>query len=431
MPAVTSTGHISLVTLDEASRDGHSKRAAPVRNFLLEELADALDDRSGQFRYFFITTSGRVEPYASEDAAARQVSARADALPVRPMEAAEAHAMIADFIDTLLDGELADRLREAHKGGTSSGRFLQALSAYPRARRSWLSYRQRRLESLALEWLQGIGVDPARYGLEQPARSQEQETGLRFAPELEKRLNALRDQVREFGARGEKARIAREALRPDLRLDEIYHSNALRRNRLDRAQTAELIARGTTVGGITLREHLEAINLAKALDRAARLAESDAPITEHAIRELHAQVFASIDDENAGEYRRTDARIVGRDYLPPESVLVPALLREFTEWLEDSAADAVAKAAAAQAKILNIAPFVDGNGRVGRLLSNLILDASGYPPAIVRVEDSKRYYDGLSDADGGDMSGLLALLIDCVETSLGRLTAAVRNEGNV
>ena len=402
-----------------------------MRNFLLEELADALDDRSGQFRYFFIISSGRVEPYAAEDPAALRVSARADALPVHPMEPDEAHAMISDFIDTLLDGELADRLRKAHAGGPSAGRFLQALSAYPRARRSWLSYRQRRLEGLAREWLRGAGVDATRYGLEQPVRSQEQETGLRFAPELEQRLAKLRDRVRAFGALGERAERARALLRPEMRLDEIYNSNALRRNRLDRAQTAELIARGTTVGGITLREHLEAINLGKALDRAARLADSDAPITEHAIRELHAQVFASIDDENAGEYRRTDARIFGRDYLPPESVLVPALLREFTEWLEDSAADPVAKAAAAQAKILNIAPFVDGNGRVGRLLSNLILDASGYPPTIVRVEDSKRYYDGLSEADGGDMSGLLALLIDCVEASLTRLEAAVRDEGNV
>jgi len=418
-------------SLNEASRDGHAKRAAPVRNFLLEELADALDDRSGQFRYFFITSSGRVEPYAAEDSAALRVSARADAMSIHPIEAAEAHTMIADFIDTLLDGELADRLRKALGGGPSSGRFLQALSAYPRARRSWLSYRQRRLESLALEWLRGVGIDPSRFGLESPARSQEQETGLRFAPELEQRLAELRERVRESGAQGEKAERARTVLRPELRLDEIYHSNAIRRNRLDRAQTAELIAHGTTVGGITLREHLEVINLAKALDRAARLAESDAPITEHAIRELHAQLFASIDDENAGEYRRTDARIVGRDYLPPESVLVPALLREFTEWLEESSADPVAKAAAAQAKILNIAPFVDGNGRVGRLLSNLILDANGYPPAIVRVEDRKRYYDGLSEADGGDMSGLLALLIDCVEQSLARLDAAVRGEGDV
>ena len=348
-----------------AGRPGES-RPAIVRNFLLEELADALDDRSGQFRYFFITSSGRVQPYAADDPSCLRISARADAVAVRPISQAEAHTIVSDFIDTLLDGELADRLRSAATGSTSPARFLQTLSAYPRARRSWLSFRQRRLEASAVDWLRDHGLDPGEYGLEQPARTVELATGLRFAPELEPRLAALRERVRAFSSRGEAATMARADLRHEMRLDEIYHSNALRGNRLDRRQTEDLILRNATVGGLTLREHLEAVNLSKALSRAAVLAASDAPLTEHAIRELHAQLFASIDDEQAGEYRRTDARLVGRDYLPPESVLVPALLREFTEWLEESSADPVAKAAAAQAKILNIAPFLLSKKRPAR-----------------------------------------------------------------
>jgi Fic family protein len=402
-----------------------------VRNFLLEELADALDDRSGQFRYFFLASKGHVQPYAAEDPAALRIAARADATGVHPMSHGEAHALTLDFIDTLLDGELADRLRDASTGSTSQARFLQVLSAYPRARRSWLSFRQRRLESLAMEWLREHGIDVSAYGLDEPARSEEEATGLRFDAVLEQRLASLRERLRSFGAKGEAASAARAHLRDEWRIDEIYHSNALRGNRLTREQSEDLVTRGATVGGLTLREHLEAVNLFKALDRAAVMAASDAPLTEHDIRELHAKLFASIDDEQAGEYRRTDARIVGRDYLPPESVLVPALLREFTEWLEESSADPVAKAAAAQAKILNIAPFLDGNGRVGRLLSNLILEASGYPPAIVQVDDRERYYDGLRQADGGDMSGLLSLLIDCIEAALARLEAAVRAAKNV
>ena len=69
-PDTSAGGHVDP-SLNEASRDGRAKRAAPVRNFLLEELADALDDRSGQFRYFFIVSSGRVEPYAADDPAER------------------------------------------------------------------------------------------------------------------------------------------------------------------------------------------------------------------------------------------------------------------------------------------------------------------------------------------------------------------------
>src|SRR4029077_8452271 len=198
-----------------------------------------------------------------------------------------------------------------------------------------------------------------------PARAQEDATGLRFDPSLDERLVRLHERAMRFVSAPGAAK-ARVACRHAMRIDEIYHSNAVRGNRLNRDQTEELLARGTTVGQLTLREHLEAVNLNRALDRAEVLALSPAPLTEHGIRELHALLFASIDEENAGLYRRIDTRLVGRDYLPPESVLVPALLRDFTEWLEETTAAPVARATAAQAKILTISPFLDGNGRVGR-----------------------------------------------------------------
>lgn len=407
-----------------------------MRNFILEELADALDDRSGQFTYFFIILTGKIEPYAAGDSSALRAQVRSDALPIPPISHAEAHALVLDFIETLADGELADRLREASSGSSGQARFLQVLGAYPRARRSWLSFRQRRLESLALEWLRAHDVDVSRFGLDQPARPLEEDIGLRFDASLETRLAAIADRVRSFagssalsrasdGASSLAAAEAFAGCRKALRIDDIYNSNAIRGNRLTLPQTEELLKSGTTVGGLSLREHLEVVNLNRALDRAEVLAASAAPITEHAIRELHERLYAGIDDEAAGTYRRTDARVVGRDYLPPESVLVPALVRELMEWLEDSTADPIAKATAVQAKVLNIAPFSDGNGRVGRLLTNVVLESSGYPPAIVRVEDRRRYYDSLRQADEGNMTELLALVMDCVEQSLSRFEAAV------
>ena len=393
-----------------------------MRNLILEELTDALDDRSGQFRYFFVARSGRVEPYAADDPSAIIVSSRTDAMPILPLSHADAHQIVLDFVATLTDEALAERLREAATGSVPAARFLQLLRAYPRARRSWIAYRQRRLEALALEWLRERGIDLAPLGLDRPARAQEDATGLRFDSQLDARLETLRSRVAGLCDRPQ-SHDAGSACARSMRFDQIYHSNAVRGNRLDRAQTEELIARGATVGGLSLREHLEAVNLDRALDRVEVLARSDAPITEHGIRELHALLFASIDDANAGVYRRVDTRLVGRDYLPPESVLVPALLREFTEWLEETPADPVARATAAQAKITSISPFHDGNGRVGRLLSDLVLRAAGYPVAIVRAQDRALYYDGLRQADTGDMTILLGLMTARVEESLERLEA--------
>jgi fido (protein-threonine AMPylation protein) len=394
-----------------------------VRNFILEELADALDDRSGQFRYFFITSSGRVEPYAADDAGAIGCSARVDALAVRPLSHAQAHQVIRDFIETLADGELAEMLKGA-ASGQSPARFLQVIGAYPRARRSWLSYRQRRLEALALEWLRSHEVDLKRLGLDHVPRPEEEAIGLRFDASLEPKMAELGERGRVFWRRGAAALAATATARGEMHLDEIFHSNAVRGNRLSRSQTEALVLRGETVGGLTLREHLEAVNLHRALNHAEALAKSQAPLTERSIRELHGLLFATIDDENAGAYRRIDTRIVGRDYLPPESVLVPALVREFAEWLDESTAHPIARATAAEAKLQNISPFLDGNGRVARLLSSIILNASGYAPAIVRAEDRERYYDGLRQADAGDLTGLLAITIDGIAASLARLESA-------
>lgn len=395
-----------------------------MRNFLLEELSDALDDRSGQYRYFFLISSGRVEPYAADDPAAASAHARADAAQIHPISHADAHRLILDFIETLADGELADRLRSVASGSGTHGRFLQVLGAYPRARRSWLSFRQRRLAALALDWLRDNGVELGNLGLDRPPRPEEEAVGLSFDESIEPRLARVRERALALAGRVSNRNTAEapvlEEMRRSLRLDEVFHSNALRGNRLTREQTAELLRASATVGGLTLREHLEAVNLNRALEHAELLAESAAPITERAIRELHARLFAGIDDETAGVYRRTDARVVGRDYLPPESALVPALVRECAEWLDETDADPVAKAAAVQAKILNIAPFWDGNGRVGRALTNMVLHASGYPPAIVRVEDQKRYASAMRQADEGNMTELLVLTTERVEDALAR-----------
>lgn len=396
-----------------------------MRNFILEELADALDDRSGQFRYYFILSSSRIEPYAADDPNAISCSSRNDALQIHPLSHSDAHQLVRDFIDTLADGELAQRLSDA-ASGSSPARFLQVLGAYPRARRSWLSYRQRRLEAMALDWLRSQEVNLEKLGLDKAPRAEEEAIGLRFDADLESRMWQLGGRVKAFWRRGAAALAATAAVRTELHIEEIYTSNALRGNRLSREQTEALIARGETFGGLTLHEHLEVVNLHKALHHVEALAKSQAPLTERTIRELHGMLFAAIDDDNAGTYRRIDTRIVGRDYLPPESVLVPALLREFAEWLDESTAHTIAKATAAQAKIQNISPFLDGNGRVGRLLSSMILFGSGYPPAIVRKEDAGRYYDGLREADAGDLSGLLSLTLDCVSDSLSRLEAAVK-----
>ena len=79
--------------------------------------------------------SGRVAPYAADDPQSARVSSRTDAFLIRPLSHEDAHQITMDFIATLADPALAEKLRTATAGSMSTARFLQVLSAYPRARR--------------------------------------------------------------------------------------------------------------------------------------------------------------------------------------------------------------------------------------------------------------------------------------------------------
>ncbi|HID86375.1 MAG TPA: Fic family protein, partial [Anaerolineae bacterium] len=102
-----------------------------------------------------------------------------------------------------------------------------------------------------------------------------------------------------------------------------YHSNAIEGSTLTLAETRLVLLDGLTVGGKSLREHLEAINHKHAIDFVEALAAKAEPITEHDIRQIHALILRTIDDENAGAYRKGQVYITGSTYVPPAAIEVP------------------------------------------------------------------------------------------------------------
>ncbi|MBI4785767.1 MAG: Fic family protein [Chloroflexi bacterium] len=210
-----------------------------------------------------------------------------------------------------------------------------------------------------------------------------------------------------------------------------YHSNAIEGSTITLAETRAILLDGITVNGKPLREHLEVINHSHAIDFVEALAQKDEPLTEMAIRQIHALVLRTIDDENAGSYRRGNVYITGSNFVPPDAVAVPSLMYDFGHWLASDEANRlhpVEFAALAHFRLVDIHPFVDGNGRSGRLLMNLMLMRAGYPPAIVRAEDRVAYYDALEKAHAGDTRDFVGLMAQAVERSLDvYVDAAPRN----
>ena len=184
------------------------------------------------------------------------------------------------------------------------------------------------------------------------------------------------------------------------RVEQVYASNAIEGNRLTLRET-ELVLRGITVSGRSLNEHIEANNLAKAWDQMRSL--SMKPLTESAMLDLHAIVLAGIDPTQAGRFRTEGVRITGSRLIPANPASIPAKVTQaFSSYLEKDDIDLISKSADLHASITRIHPFIDGNGRVARLVQSIALNHAGYWPVLISPDDRGQYYEALEKGDEGD-----------------------------
>src|SRR5215470_10521812 len=173
-----------------------------------------------------------------------------------------------------------------------------------------------------------------------------------------------------------------------------YTSNAIEGNTLTHRETAEVIEHGITVGGKSLREHLEAVDHHEALQWMRGLAAQTTPIGEDTVCELHRRIVARSQPAIAGIYSPHPRRIAGSPVIFPNPLKIPQLMGEFGAWLS-RAPSTPEGAFEVHFRLTAIHPFSDGNGRAARLLMNLMLIRGSYPPVAVRPEDRKPYLDGL------------------------------------
>jgi len=182
-----------------------------------------------------------------------------------------------------------------------------------------------------------------------------------------------------------------------------------------------VVEKGITVEGKSLEEHLEAINHAKTLGFIKTLVgKKREELSQKDILAIHGLVLAKIDDTNAGKYRSIPVRIAGSNVVMPNPAKVPELMSGFEKWLHSANKDHPAKISAdTHYKLVSIHPFVDGNGRVARLLMSLLLMQKGYPPALIRKEDRRRYINSIEKAQlGGKLNDYYELILEAVERSL-------------
>ncbi len=145
-------------------------------------------------------------------------------------------------------------------------------------------------------------------------------------------------------------------------------------------------------------------------------------MTQDVILTIHRLIMTSIlDDFQVGQWRVVPISIRGSNMSPPPARDVPRLMGEWEDWVNGSRGkqyEPVTRAAIAHHGFEAVHPFVDGNGRVGRLLLNLMLMREDYPLALLLKDWRIRYIHGLNEANTGQYSPLVNLVGQAVESCL-------------
>ena len=211
---------------------------------------------------------------------------------------------------------------------------------------------------------------------------------------------------------------ALDSLRAVWDVELTFTSNAIEGNTLTLRETAEVIERGITIGGKPLRDHLEAQDHHAALAWMRGIAAGSDRLEEITVTELHRRIVLRSAPDIAGIYSAHPRRIVGSAAIFPNPAKVPVLMAALGEWLAAAPAS-VDTAFEAHWRLVAIHPFADGNGRTARLLMNLLLIRSGYPPVAVRPDDRLAYLDALEHASvTGDRRAYDLLMLTRLDATL-------------
>ena len=189
---------------------------------------------------------------------------------------------------------------------------------------------------------------------------------------------------------GEFARLNEEFI-----VEYTYNSNAIEGNTLTLRET-DLVLRGLTIDSKPLKDHMEAVGHKEAFDFVSELVKDDVPISEGIIKQIHYLVLAD-KREDRGVYRRVPVHIMGAQHEPVQPYLIEPKMEQLLYDFAASTEHIVTKLARFHIEFEGIHPFIDGNGRTGRLLVNLELMKSGFPPIDIKFTDRIAYYNAFDE----------------------------------
>lgn len=186
-----------------------------------------------------------------------------------------------------------------------------------------------------------------------------------------------------------------ERLTEEFVVEYTYNSNAIEGNTLTLRET-DLVLRGLTIDQKPLKDHIEAVGHKEAFYFVQDLVKEQVPLSESVIKQIHYLVLPDKKDDH-GVYRRVPVRIMGAKHEPVQPYLIQPNMEQLLETYRNSTEHIIPRLARFHIEFEGIHPFIDGNGRTGRLLVNLELMKAGYPPIDIKFTDRLAYYKAFDE----------------------------------
>ena len=245
-----------------------------------------------------------------------------------------------------------------------------------------------------------------------PENAQKPADGRRKASRQVISFERIEELKAELDARRPLTQGELERLNEEFMIEFTYNSNAIEGNTLTLQETA-MVLEGITIDQKPLKDHLEAVGHKDAFLYVQDIVSKKIPLTEFVIKNIHSLVLIN-KPEDKGVYRRVPVRIMGAYTEPVQPYLIEPKITELLAENEKrkSTMNIIERVARFHLEFESIHPFIDGNGRTGRLLMNFELMQNGYPPINVKFSERKRYYDAFDsysiNQDTTQMTNLIA-----------------------